>query len=170
VGEAGSPIGVDSSGKVVVLRDTPPALRYHAILPGATVSLCGIFPYDLPAAWATAPDDADVTWETCLKKIRAVMPPADSRPALRIKPAFRKPKPVEPKEPTGRSSRRTGLRTTSGRVTNWSTHPGMSFSRRGSPIRRRNFLNVFDIQLNRVSQAWFLTGDPGIVDNRFATR
>jgi hypothetical protein len=108
-------IGIDSTGKTIVLRDTPPAPRYHAMLPTDNVALCGIFPYDQtrmsrpgqrPAkpkflSWASAPDGAEVTCPGCLKKIRAVMPPADGRPALKIKPAFRKPKPAAPKEPTG---------------------------------------------------------------------
>jgi hypothetical protein len=106
-------ISIDSSGKVVVLRDTPPPPRYHATLPEATVSLCGIFPHDQtrmsrpgqkrtkPLTWGPAPDDAEVTCPGCLKKIRAVMPPPPGAPVLRIKPAFRKPKPVAPKEPTG---------------------------------------------------------------------
>jgi hypothetical protein len=109
----GRHISIDAAGNVVVLRDTPPPPRYHAILPGATVSLCRIFPHGQtrmsrpgqkptkPLTWASAPDDAEITCPKCLKKIRAVMPPPPGKPVLRIKPAFRKPKPVAPKEPTG---------------------------------------------------------------------
>jgi len=115
-------ISIDSDGQVVVLKDTPPPPRYHAKLPGNNVSICDIYPYDQkrmsfpgqrPAKmlrWALAPDDAEVTCPKCLSKIRALMPPMPGKPAVRIKPAFRKPKPIEPKQPTGPKIRKSSIK------------------------------------------------------------
>lgn len=113
-------IGINSAGQVIVLKDKPPPPRYHALLEGANVSLCGIFPHNQtrvsrpgqrrskPLAWERAPNDAEVTCPKCLKKIRAVMPPV--KPAPRIKPAFRKPDPKPPKEPTGPKIRKSSIK------------------------------------------------------------
>ena len=112
-------IGIDGAGQVVVLKDTPPAPLYHAKLPGDTVSLCDIYPHSQtrvsrpgqwskPLSWARAPKYAEVTCHKCLRKIRAVLPPV--KPAPRIKPAFRKPDPKPPKEPTGPKIRKSSIK------------------------------------------------------------
>jgi hypothetical protein len=89
-------------GNVTYAHVVLPPPRYHALLPGGTISICGIFPYNQtrisrpggrpskPLSWVRAPDGAEVTCPGCLKKIRAVMPIA--RPKIRRRPDPTKPR------------------------------------------------------------------------------